>query len=174
MCIRDSGGLQPLDGDGVLGPDVDVALVGPHGVARDGHGLQNGMGVALQHRAVHERAGIALVGVAADVLHPVGAHRVGGELPLFARGEARAAPAPQAGGQHLSLIHICGGQPIQHANVRNFTDIKALRAAALYRQDEGMTYRRSHENPVVQKVYADFLGEPGSHKAHADVYKRQV
>ena len=60
-----------------------------------------------------------------------------------------------------------GGQPIQHANVRNFTDIKALRAAALYKQDEGMTYRRSHENPVVQKVYADFLGEPGSHKAHA-------
>ena len=60
-----------------------------------------------------------------------------------------------------------GGQPIQHANVRNFTDIKGLRAAALYRQDEGMTYRRSHENPVVQKVYADFLGEPGGHKAHA-------
>ena len=60
-----------------------------------------------------------------------------------------------------------GGQPIQHANVRNFTDIKALRAAALYKQDEGMTYRRSHENPVVQKVYADFLGEPGGHKAHA-------
>ena len=60
-----------------------------------------------------------------------------------------------------------GGQPIQHANVRNFTDIKALRAAALYKQDEGMTYRRSHENPVVQTVYADFLGEPGGHKAHA-------
>jgi len=60
-----------------------------------------------------------------------------------------------------------GGQPIQHANVRNFTDIKALRAAALYKQDEGMTYRRSHENPVVQKVYADFLGEPSGHKAHA-------
>ena len=60
-----------------------------------------------------------------------------------------------------------GGQPIQHANVRNFTDIKSLRAAALYRQDEGMTYRRSHENPVVQKVYADYLGEPGGHKAHA-------
>ena len=74
--------------------------MGPHGVARDGHGLQNGVGVALQHRAVHERAGIALVGVAAHILDPVGADRVGGELPLFARGEARAAPAPQAGGQH--------------------------------------------------------------------------
>ena len=43
----------------------------------------------------------------------------------------------------------------------------AALSAALYKQDEGMTYRRSHENPVVQKVYADFLGEPGGHKAHA-------
>ena len=60
-----------------------------------------------------------------------------------------------------------GGQPIQHADVRNFTDIKALRAAALYRQDEGMPYRRSHDNPVVQTVYRDFLGHPGSHKAHS-------
>ncbi len=60
-----------------------------------------------------------------------------------------------------------GGQPIQHADVRNFTDIKALRAAALYRQDEGMPLRRSHENPVVQEVYRDYLGEPGGHKAHS-------
>ena len=59
-----------------------------------------------------------------------------------------------------------GGQPIQHADVRNFTDIKGLRAAALYRQDEGMEYRRSHKNPVVQTVYSTYLGEPGSHKAH--------
>ena len=60
-----------------------------------------------------------------------------------------------------------GGQPIQHADVRNFTDIKALRAAALYQQDEGMTFRRSHENPVVQEVYQSYLGEAGGHKAHA-------
>ena len=59
-----------------------------------------------------------------------------------------------------------GGQPIQHADVRNFTDIKALRAAALYKQDEDMEYRRSHENPVVQTVYHTYLGEPGGHKAH--------
>ena len=60
-----------------------------------------------------------------------------------------------------------GGQPIQPAPVRNFTDIRALRAKALYDQDETSVLRRSHENPVVQKVYADFLGEPGGHKAHA-------
>ena len=59
-----------------------------------------------------------------------------------------------------------GGQPIQPAPVRNFTDIRALRAKALYDQDETSVLRRSHENPLVQQVYAEFLGEPGSEKAH--------
>ncbi len=60
-----------------------------------------------------------------------------------------------------------GGQPLQHADVRNFTDLKALRAAALYKQDEDMEYRRSHDNPVVQAVYRTYLGEPGGPRAHA-------
>ena len=60
-----------------------------------------------------------------------------------------------------------GGQPLQHADVRNFTDIKALRAAALYKQDEGMTLRRSHQNPMVNAIYQEYLGEPGGHKAHS-------
>ena len=59
-----------------------------------------------------------------------------------------------------------GGQPLQPADVRSFTDIPKLRAAALYKQDAGMEYRRSHENPYVQQVYKEYLGEPGSHKAH--------
>ena len=59
-----------------------------------------------------------------------------------------------------------GGQPIQHADVRNWTDVRSLRAKALYTQDEGMTYRRSHENPIVQQVYKEYLGEPGGHRAH--------
>lgn len=40
------------------------------------------------------------------------------------------------------------------------------RAAALYSEDERQTLRQSHNNPQVQKLYADFLGEPNSHKAH--------
>ena len=59
-----------------------------------------------------------------------------------------------------------GGQPLQPADVRSFTDIPALRAAALYKQDESMPIRKSHENPVLQAVYKDYLGEPGGHKAH--------
>lgn len=59
-----------------------------------------------------------------------------------------------------------GGQPVQSATVRNFTDLKSLRAAALYSNDESRPLRKSHENEDVKAVYAEFLGEPNSHKAH--------
>ena len=59
-----------------------------------------------------------------------------------------------------------GGQPQQPADVRSFVDLRALRAKALYDQDAGQTYRKSHENPVVKTIYQDYLGQPGSHKAH--------
>ena len=91
------GDLQPLDGDGVLRPDIDVALAGSHGVAGDGHSFNDGEGIPLQHGAVHEGAGIALVGVAADILYPIAALGLIGKLPLHTGGEAGAAPAPQAG-----------------------------------------------------------------------------
>ena len=59
-----------------------------------------------------------------------------------------------------------GGQPIVPASVRNFTDIKALRASALYNQDASSELRRSHDNPIVKTVYDEFLGTPGVGKAH--------
>ncbi len=59
-----------------------------------------------------------------------------------------------------------GGQPQQPAEVRNFTDLVGLRAKALYDQDKEMTFRKSHQNPVLLKVYQDYLGAPGGHKAH--------
>ena len=59
-----------------------------------------------------------------------------------------------------------GGQPIRSSETRSFTDLKGLRAKALYAQDEGMPLRKSHESPVVRELYDTYLGEPGSHKAH--------
>ena len=59
-----------------------------------------------------------------------------------------------------------GGQIIQPASVRNFTDIRAERAKVLYGIDEKCALRRSHENPDIQALYKEFLGEPNSHKAH--------
>ena len=59
-----------------------------------------------------------------------------------------------------------GGQIIQPASVRNFTDIREERAKVLYGIDESKALRRSHENPDIQVLYKEFLGEPNSHKAH--------
>lgn len=59
-----------------------------------------------------------------------------------------------------------GGQPYQPASVRNFVDVKGLRSKALYADDENMVIRKSHENPAIKELYAEYLGEPGSHKAH--------
>jgi NADP-reducing hydrogenase subunit HndD len=59
-----------------------------------------------------------------------------------------------------------GGQPIQPGNVRNFVDIQTLRAGALYSEDALMKMRKSHEVPLIKKIYSDYLGEPGSHRAH--------
>ena len=59
-----------------------------------------------------------------------------------------------------------GGQPIQPGYIRNFVDLRAKRAAGLYGEDSNMPLRKSHENPEVQALYRDYLGEPNSHKAH--------
>jgi len=59
-----------------------------------------------------------------------------------------------------------GGQPQVPADVRNFVDVKALRAKALYDNDAANKIRKSHENPAVKKLYEEYLGHPGSHKAH--------
>jgi len=59
-----------------------------------------------------------------------------------------------------------GGQPIKDAYTRNFTDIKATRAASIYASDKAMKLRKSHENPAVKELYKEYFGEPNSHKAH--------
>ena len=83
--------------------------------------------------------------------------------------------AVQSGEKHYDFIEFMacpggcvngGGQPTQPASVRNFTDLKALRAAALYNEDSAKAVRKSHENPLLKKVYAEYLGEPGGEKAH--------
>ena len=59
-----------------------------------------------------------------------------------------------------------GGQPIQPAKVRMNTDLRAVRAAVLYRDDAEESLRKSQDNLAVQTLYKEFFGEPNSHKAH--------
>lgn len=55
-----------------------------------------------------------------------------------------------------------GGQPIKSSKIRSAVDVRKLRADALYSIDEKSTIRKSHENPVLKKIYKDYLERPGS------------
>ncbi|MEA4949176.1 MAG: NADH-dependent [FeFe] hydrogenase, group A6 [Petrimonas sp.] len=56
-----------------------------------------------------------------------------------------------------------GGQPYTHLK----EEVLMKRTAALYTEDERKTIRKSHENPSIIKLYKEYLGEPGSHRAHS-------
>ena len=59
-----------------------------------------------------------------------------------------------------------GGQPTQPASVRNNINLREVRAAVLYTADRNMDLRKSHENSIIKQVYSEYLGKPGSEKAH--------
>ncbi|PID80409.1 MAG: NADH:ubiquinone oxidoreductase [Clostridiales bacterium] len=84
---------------------------------------------------------------------------------------ARLLDSIKAGEVDLQAIEIMacpggciggGGQPYHHGNV----EIIEKRQAALYREDQNKTRRKSHENQEVMKLYKEFLGEPYGEKAH--------
>ena len=55
-----------------------------------------------------------------------------------------------------------GGQPFLHGD----TALLDKRMKGLYSEDERKTMRMSHENPDIKALYDEFLGTPGSEKAH--------
>ena len=64
-----------------------------------------------------------------------------------------------------------GGQPFVHPTLLPNEDddildtYRAKRASVLYSEDERLTIRQSHNNKDIQKLYKDYLGEPGSELA---------
>ena len=67
-----------------------------------------------------------------------------------------------------------GGQPIKSSRVRQEVNVRKLRADALYSIDEKSVIRKSHENPVLKKIYEEFLEKPGSSKAHELLHTKYV
>lgn len=59
-----------------------------------------------------------------------------------------------------------GGQPIQPSRVRSWVDLRSERAKAIYEEDRDSSIRRSHENPIIKKLYDEYFEKPGSHKSH--------
>ena len=70
-----------------------------------------------------------------------------------------------------------GGQPIKHSKIRAEVDVQKLRANSLYSIDEKSSIRKSHENPVIKKIYKEYLEKPGSYRAekllHTKYTKRE-
>ena len=54
-----------------------------------------------------------------------------------------------------------GGQPYASTD-----EVRAMRIAGLYTDDERSTVRCSHQNPEIQQIYEEYLGAPLSDKAH--------
>lgn len=76
-----------------------------------------------------------------------------------------------SGKEHFHAIEIMacpggciggGGQPFHHGNMATLKK----RASAIYKEDEGKAIRKSHENPFIKELYANYLEKPMSHKAH--------
>lgn len=67
-----------------------------------------------------------------------------------------------------------GGQPHISAKDRLTKDIMALRAKALYDEDTSKSIRKSHENPMIKKIYEEFLEKPNGHKAHELLHTHYV
>ncbi len=95
----------------------------------------------------------------------------------------RLLKAVESGKENYHFIEIMacpggcvngGGQPTQPASVRNTVDLKSVRAKVLYDSDQNKEYRKSHENPDVIRVYEEYLGKPGSHKAHEILHTSYV
>jgi iron-only hydrogenase group A len=54
-----------------------------------------------------------------------------------------------------------GGQPLN-----NEKTTKSKRMAGIYKEDKSLSLRKSHENPSVQELYKQFLGQPLGHLSH--------
>ncbi|MBR3697822.1 MAG: [Clostridia bacterium] len=59
-----------------------------------------------------------------------------------------------------------GGQPIKSSKQRATIDIHKLRSDSIYTIDEKSTFRKSHQNPAIIKIYDEFLKKPCGELAH--------
>jgi len=127
--------LQALDCDRVFRADINITLRGADRITGDCHGFQHNMRIAFEHGTIHERARIAFIGVAADILliRLIGSR----ERPFASGGESRAATSAKTGSGNFidDLLRGHFGQNLTqsgitvHGNV--FVDVFRINHAAV-------------------------------------------
>ena len=91
-----------------------------------------------------------------QVLNAVREDRKAGRKPRYDFIEVMACRGGCVGG---------GGQPTGATDA-----VRKARTAGIYADDEKCAIRMSHLNPQVQKLYADYIGEPLGKKAHKHLH----
>jgi iron only hydrogenase large subunit-like protein len=86
-------------------------------------------------------------------------------------GNAQRVIAAVRSGQkqyHFVEVMTCPGGCIGGGGQPRYTDnkVRQARIDAIYREDEGKKLRKSHDNPDVARLYAEFLGKPLGEKSH--------
>lgn len=69
---------------------------------------------------------------------------------------------------HFVEVMTCPGGCIGGGGQPRFTDnsVREKRIQAIYKEDEGKTLRKSHENPEIKTIYEEFLKKPLGEKSH--------
>jgi NADP-reducing hydrogenase subunit HndD len=69
---------------------------------------------------------------------------------------------------HFIEVMTCPGGCIGGGGQPRYTDdqVRLKRIEAIYREDEGKSLRKSHDNPAVKKLYEEFLKKPLGEKSH--------
>ncbi len=69
---------------------------------------------------------------------------------------------------HFIEVMTCPGGCIGGGGQPRYTtdEVRKKRISAIYREDEGKKLRKSHDNPDIKQIYADFLGKPLGEKSH--------
>lgn len=75
---------------------------------------------------------------------------------------------------HFVEVMTCPGGCIGGGGQPRFTtnEIREARIAAIYREDEGKALRKSHENPDIAQIYAEFLEKPLGDRSHRLLHTR--
>lgn len=69
---------------------------------------------------------------------------------------------------HFIEVMGCPGGCISGGGQPRPSDKETVRkrTEAIWREDEGKEYRKSHDNPAIKKIYEDYLEKPLGHKSH--------
>lgn len=114
-------------------------------------GVKEGM-ISIEGKVVRTAVAHGLANVSL-VMERVRAALAAGEKPPYDFIEVMACPGGCVGGGGL-------GYDVSEKRIRD-------RRRGLYREDSALRHMRcSYENPFVKSLYDDFLGKPGSEKAH--------